>query len=150
MKIRWIAMLIIFVALACNKDGDQVKKDRELIEQHLEDHNLVAQHNNDGLYYIIESEGTGEEYPSLGSTVKIHYSGYFLDGSVFESTDGRDPLTIPLFNTIRGWQQGIPLFKKNGIGKLFIPSHLGYGKNGVPGIPGNTVLIYDIELVGFY
>ena len=68
----------------------------------------------------------------------------------FDSTEGRDPYTTSLFNTIRGWQQGIPLFKKNGKGKLLVPSHLGYGSRDFGNIPKNSVLIFDIELLGFF
>ena len=59
------------------------------------------------------------------------------------------PSTFPLLNVIAGWQEGIPLFSKGGEGKLFIPASLGYGYNASNGIPGGSVLIFDIELIDF-
>ena len=84
MNIKWILLLALGLALGCSKDsGEQLKIDQELIEQYLQDNNLVAEHNEDGLYYIIEDEGTGTEYPTISSTVKIKYHGYLMDGNVF-------------------------------------------------------------------
>ena len=48
---------------------------------------------------------------------------------------------------IEGWKEGIPYFKEGGVGKLLIPSALGYGPNGNSGIPPNSVLIFDIGLI---
>ncbi|MFT5602342.1 MAG: FKBP-type peptidyl-prolyl cis-trans isomerase FkpA, partial [Flavobacteriales bacterium] len=45
------------------------------------------------------------------------------------------------------WTEGIPYFKEGGSGILLIPSHLGYGKSGTSGIPGNSVLIFDVKLI---
>jgi FKBP-type peptidyl-prolyl cis-trans isomerase FkpA len=92
-------------------------------------------------------QGTGGN-PTINDEVTVFYKGYFLDDSVFDQTSS-DPISFPLGNVIKGWQEGIPLFKKGGKGKLFLPSVLAYGSNPPPGFPKNAVMIFDVELVDF-
>lgn len=145
-------LLIICLSLslvACNKDDvDQAALDDEKINQYLLDNNLQATGTSSGLYYIIEDEGNGDGFPEISSTISVHYTGYLLDGVVFDETE-TNPYEGVLSELILGWQEGIPLFKNGGKGKFFIPSHLGYGREQVSIIPGNSVLIFDIELVNF-
>ncbi|MCU0346785.1 MAG: FKBP-type peptidyl-prolyl cis-trans isomerase [Saprospiraceae bacterium] len=126
---------------------EQLKTDIKKIEDYLADNNLTAQSTASGLHYIIEEEGTGG-HPSATSEVTVNYKGYFLDGGVFDQTNGT-PITFSLQNVIEGWTEGIPLFKKGGKGKLFIPSALAYGNSGQGSIPGRTVIAFDVELVDF-
>ena len=81
---------------------------------------------------------------------KEFYKGYLTCNRVFDETTSVEPAEFGLNGVIPGWTEGIPLFKKGGKGKLLIPSALGYGPNGTFGIPGNTVLIFDIELISFF
>ena len=126
---------------------EQLKKDIENIEAYLAENNLTAQSTASGLHYIIEEEGAGG-HPSATSQVTVHYKGYFLDGGVFDQTNGT-PITFSLQNVIVGWTEGIPLFQKGGKGKLFLPSALAYGNSGQGSIPGRTVIAFDVELVDF-
>jgi FKBP-type peptidyl-prolyl cis-trans isomerase FkpA len=96
-----------------------------------------------GLYYVIDQPGTGNN-PTINSTVTVNYKGYFTNEQIFDGSTA----TFPLSNVIKGWQLGIPLFKKGGKGKLLLPSRLGY-KNGVTGIPAGSVLIFEIDLIDF-
>ena len=135
----------------CGKDeerlsyNDQLDADVIIIEDYLAANNLTAETGQLGMHYIIEEPGTGAN-PTSSSTVIIKYKGYLPDGTVF---DENDALQIPLQNTIAGWIVGIPLFKKGGKGKLFLPSSLGYGEFGTRGIDPNQVLIFDVELINF-
>lgn len=98
---------------------------------------------------IIDQEvGTGEE-AKADSTVSAKYTGTLTDGTVFDSTDkhGGEAIEFPLNGVIAGWQQGIPGMKVGGKRKLIIPPALGYGAAGTGGIPGNSTLIFEIELV---
>jgi len=152
-----IAILFLLAALtlgACAKDKnkdlspeEQLEADILMIQEYLADNNLTAQSTASGLHYIIQTPGTGAN-PTLASQVTVHYKGYFLDGKVFDQTTS-NPATFPLSNVIRGWQEGIPLFKKGGKGVLLIPSALGYGRNPPPSIPRNAVLVFDVELLNF-
>jgi FKBP-type peptidyl-prolyl cis-trans isomerase FkpA len=142
-----LLVIIAIVSLGLNSCKDQIERDDLLIEEYLEDNNLTAEITPEGVYYIIEKEGTGNS-PDINSTVTVHYRGYTLDGYSFDSSyDRGEKSTFPLVNVIQGWQIGIPLFKEGGSGKLFIPSHLAYGENPPPGPIGkNEVLAFDIEL----
>ena len=100
------------------------------------------------MYYIIEEPGTGPN-PTINSEVLTRYKGYLLDGTIFDQTPGSESRTFFVSQVIPGWQIGIPLLKKGGKGIFFIPSGLGYGPFDRPGIPGNSVLIFETELVDF-
>ncbi len=146
--------LAIFAAatlltLSCSKD--QPAADKLIIEKYLKDNNLTAQTTDEGVYYIIDTEGTGVDFPTKASTVEMYYKGYFTSGQVFDqSLAPNSPLVSKLFNLVTGWQIGVPKFKKNSKGRLFIPSALGYGSQATGSIPANSVLIFDIELLSFY
>ena len=122
---------------------------QERIDLYLADNGLEAEKTASGLHFIIEEPGTGDNFPELSSEVTVHYHGTLENGLVFDSTQGIEPRTFSLTRVIVGWQEGIPLFKKGGKGKLIIPPSLAYGETGTPGIPSNAILIFDVELVDF-
>jgi FKBP-type peptidyl-prolyl cis-trans isomerase FkpA len=97
------------------------------------------------LYYVINNTGTGAQ-PSASSNVTVAYKGYFTNGNVFDKSDASG-ISFPLQNVIKGWTEGIPLFKEGGNGILLIPSHLGYGSSNGNGIPGGSVLVFDVKLI---
>lgn len=136
------------MAASCSKDESvpdtQLDDDIVKINEYLAANGLSAQSTASGLHYIIETEGTGG-HPGANSIVDVEYKGYLLDGTVFDERR----TSFPLGNVIKGWQEGIPLFKKGGKGKLFIPSTLGYGNKQNGSIPANSVLVFDIELFDF-
>lgn len=143
---RYLLLFLAFsitILTSCDK-----RSDMEKIEDYLSRNNLIATPTASGLYYIITEEGSGG-HPNLQSTVTVRYKGYLLDGNVFDETVGNQTLSWPLMSLIEGWQIGIPLLQKGGKGTFFIPSHLGYGPQKAGDIPGNSVLIFDIELVDF-
>ena len=147
MKISFLIPFLGLVMLgSCSKD--QVAIDNDKIAEYLAENNLTAEVTEDGLYYIINNEGTGAR-PTLEDDVTVHYKGYLLNGDIFDSSyDRGKKATFPLYGVIQGWQLGIPLFKEGGSGTLIIPSRLGYGENPPRGsfIKKNDVLIFDIEL----
>ena len=121
------------------------------IQQYLAENNLTAESTPSGLHYIIEEEGVGNAYPVLTDQVKVLYKGYLLNGNVFDQTSGNTTISFELSGVIKGWQEGIRLFKKGGKGKLFVPSALAYAASppSGSGIPANGVLVFDIHLVDF-
>jgi len=99
---------------------------------------------------VVQDEvvGTGNE-ATIGSVVKVHYTGKLQDGTVFDTSLGQDPIefTLGVGQVIQGWEQGIPGMKVGGKRLLIIPAALGYGANGYGPIPPNAPLIFEVELV---
>jgi FKBP-type peptidyl-prolyl cis-trans isomerase FklB len=100
-----------------------------------------------GIQYEVLQEGTGKQ-PASNSEIKAHYAGRLLDGKEFDSSYRRNqPFTARLTQLIKGWQEVLPLMPEGSKWRLWIPSHLAYGDNGVPGIPGGATLEFDVELL---
>jgi FKBP-type peptidyl-prolyl cis-trans isomerase len=102
-----------------------------------------------GLAHYDLVEGDGATPKSASSTVKVHYSGWLLDGTKFDSSvDRGQPIDFPLNGVIAGWTEGVQSMKVGGKRKLIIPSELGYGAQGAGGaIPPNATLVFDVELL---
>ena len=93
-------------------------------------------------------EGTGAE-AKAGDTVTAHYTGAVVkDGTIFQSSlDRGEPFTSELAGLIKGWQDGIPGMKEGGTRRLVIPAVDAYGAKEQPGIPANSDLVFDIQLI---
>lgn len=150
MKTFFSIILVFFIFSSCNKRKieEQSKTDNTIILKYITDHNLNAKSTNSGLYYVINKQGNST-YPKSNSQVKVAYKGYFTDGSVFDQSD-KNGIIFGLQEVIKGWTEGIPYFSEGGSGTLLIPSSLGYGSKGTSGIPENSVLIFDINLLTVY
>lgn len=149
MKRIVLFLLVAMTAVHCNKDEeDQSEIDREIILQYIADNGLDAQDIGSGLYFVDEVTGTGGN-PNASSTVTVAYRGYLTNGQVFDESE-EDGIVFGLNQVIRGWTLGIPYFKTGGRGKLLIPSALAYGSSPPPGIPENSVLIFDVHLIDFW
>ncbi|NDJ56081.1 FKBP-type peptidyl-prolyl cis-trans isomerase [Enterobacteriaceae bacterium 4M9] len=100
-----------------------------------------------GLLYQVEKEGSGDA-PKDTDTVVVNYKGTLIDGKEFDNSYSRgEPLSFRLDGVIPGWTEGLKNIKKGGKIKLVIPPELAYGKTGVPGIPANSTLVFDVELL---
>ena len=101
-----------------------------------------------GLQYMVIKEGTGKS-PKATDSVKCHYEGFLIDGTVFDSSIQRgEPATFPLGGVIAGWTEGLQLMKEGGKTRFFIPYNLAYGESGAAGsIPPYAALIFDVELI---
>jgi FKBP-type peptidyl-prolyl cis-trans isomerase FklB len=102
-----------------------------------------------GLQYLVSKSGTGES-PRLTDTVKVHYEGRLINGTVFDSSIQRgQPISFPVNRVIPGWTEALQLMKVGDKWQLFIPARLAYGDmSPTPDIPPNSVLIFDVELLG--
>ncbi len=101
-----------------------------------------------GILVKITQEGTGNK-PVATDTVKVNYEGKLINGKVFDSsaTHG-EPAEFPLAGVIACWTEGVQQLKVGGKAQLTCPSELAYGAEGrPPQIPGNSVLIFDVELL---
>lgn len=100
-----------------------------------------------GLQYRIDVEGEGIA-PTEKDTVVVHYTGTLTDGTKFDSSyDRNEPAEFTLNRVIKGWSEGITYMKEGGKATFFIPPALGYGERGTQGIPGNSILIFEVELI---
>lgn len=100
-----------------------------------------------GLVYEIVQQGAGD-FPKAADTVKVHYTGTLIDGSVFDSSLQRnEPSEFALDQVIPGWTEGLQKINKGGKIKLYVPPHLAYGDDARPGIPPASTLIFDVELL---
>ena len=101
-----------------------------------------------GLQYQVLKEGNGKK-PSAKDTVKCHYEGTLIDGTVFDSSIQRgEPATFPLQQVIAGWTEGLQLMQEGAKYRFFIPYRLAYGEGGAgAAIPPFATLIFDVELI---
>lgn len=103
-----------------------------------------------GLKYIVVKSGDGE-FAQTGKSVEVHYTGYFTDGRIFDSSAERnEPIEFVLGKSqvIKGWDEGISLMKTGDKFKLIIPPGLAYGEKGAGNvIPPNATLLFDVELI---
>ncbi len=103
-----------------------------------------------GLKYQVLKQGTGTASPKATDTVKVHYHGTLLNGTVFDSSVQRgEPISFPLNGVIAGWTEGLQLMKVGDKFKFEIPPNLAYGPSSPsPLIPPNSTLVFEVELLG--
>ncbi len=100
-----------------------------------------------GLQYKIIKKGSGKT-PKATDSVTVNYRGTLIDGSEFDSSYKRgQPATFTVSGVIPGWTEALQLMKEGSKWELFIPPSLAYGERGTPGIPPNSVLIFEVELI---
>ncbi len=131
------------------KQADMATKNKEDGAKFLEKNKSEANVKTtaSGLQYIVLQEGTGKT-PTPKDMVKAHYKGTLIDGKQFDSSyDRGQPAEFPVEGVIKGWTEALQMMKVGGKMKLFIPSDLGYGESARPGIPANSVLIFEVELL---
>ena len=125
----------------------QTKEDGEkfLAENKLRD---GVKTTESGLQYEVIKLGKGKK-PTAESTVKVHYEGTLIDGTVFDSSYKRgEPIEFPLSGVIQGWTEGLQLMPVGSTYKLYIPYQLGYGDRGAgQSIPPYSALIFTVELL---
>ena len=101
-----------------------------------------------GLQYQVLKEGNGKK-PSAKDSVKCHYEGFLIDGTVFDSSIQRgEPAVFGLQQVIAGWTEGLQLMQEGAKYRFFIPYRLAYGEGGAgASIPPFAALIFDVELI---
>ncbi|MCU9946832.1 FKBP-type peptidyl-prolyl cis-trans isomerase [Pseudomonas sp. PDM13] len=100
-----------------------------------------------GLQYEVLVAGEGAK-PSAEDTVRTHYHGTLIDGTVFDSSYNRgEPAEFPVGGVIAGWVEALQLMNAGSKWRLHVPSELAYGAQGVGSIPPHSVLVFDVELL---
>lgn len=150
MKYILTSFLALTLFISCNSNDEPKKTDytveneKEIVD-YIAKNKLTAQRTDSGLYYVINEPGDGAQ-PTASSNVTVAYKGYYSNGSIFDQSKA-EGISFGLNQVIKGWTEGIPYFKVGGSGILLVPSHLGYGPFDYNGIPGGSVLIFDVKLI---
>ncbi|MEJ2003801.1 MAG: FKBP-type peptidyl-prolyl cis-trans isomerase [Cyclobacteriaceae bacterium] len=124
--------------------AERLFEDIAIIDQYLADSSITAQEHITGLRYKINEPGSGKS-PNWRNVVIVNYEGRLLEtGQVFDSADN---VRLLLQELITGWTIGLPEIESGGSMTLYVPSGMGYGPSGAGSIPGNAVLIFDLDLI---
>jgi FKBP-type peptidyl-prolyl cis-trans isomerase len=129
--------------------ANQKVVDEKLIQDYVIQNNLKTTTTKSGLTYVITKPGKGPK-ATAGSTISVHYTGKLLDGTVFDSSVGKDPLEfqVGVGMVIPGWDEGLQLLNAGSKATLIIPSTIAYGPMAMGDkIPANSVLLFDVELM---
>ncbi len=159
-----LLLLLLALTSGCKKDDlstaskaqveAQKQTDETIIARYVQAQALTAQRTATGLYYVVQTPApAGAPQATNGQTATVHYRGYLVNdttnGPLFDSSynTGR-PFSFRLGagQVIPGWDEGILLMRKGEVGRLVIPSHLGYGSSGSGTIPPNAVLVFYVSL----
>ena len=127
---------------------DMNKEEGELfLAENKEKENVIALES--GLQYEVLTEGDGA-IPTASDSVKCHYHGTLIDGTVFDSSVERgQPATFGVTQVIKGWVEALQLMPVGSKWRLFVPSYLAYGEQGAGNdIEPNSTLIFEVELLG--
>ena len=149
MKRFFILLVSLIVLGSCVQDSPNVKQIANMkffIEnQAQEGINVIEK----GLHYAVLNSGDiNSKSPELSDTITAHFHGTLTDGTVFwSSVESNEPLTIQLSGLIEGCQKVISLMKINDKWRVYIDPSMAYGDEGRPGIPSNSILVFDIELL---
>ena len=102
-----------------------------------------------GLHYaVLQAGDQNSKTPELSDTITAHFHGTLVDGTVFwSSVELGEPLTVQLSGLIEGCQKIISMMKLNDKWRVYIDPSMAYGDEGRPGIPSNSILVFDIELL---
>jgi len=143
--------MVLLAASQCKKNDTCTTRtpaeEESTIQAYLTANSITgAVKHSSGMYYKIDAAGAGTK-PTLSSKVYVKYVGKFTNNGIFDQQDDASKTGWTLGTLVQGWQIGLPLIAKGGKIKLFIPSSLGYGCQNQGTIPGNSVLVFDIELV---
>lgn len=155
MKNYTFALLFLALLTGSCQQGDQgpctepvvsIKahyEDVDVLKKYIETNHITAKADARGFYYIIDAPGSGAK-PDACSNVTVNYSGKLTNGKTFDSASG---ISFYLNQLILGWQEGIPLIAPGGSITLYLPPSLAYGSEDQNEIPGNSILVFKIDLV---
>lgn len=151
-NIAWLAVAWLFCTCQSGQQGPctqppvDVKAPEEevaTLKQYIEANHITATADARGFYYSIKNPGTGVK-PTVCSNVTVNYKGQLTNGTSFDAGDG---VSFGLNQLVLGWQEGIPLVAPGGSIMLYLPPSLAYGAQEQAGIPANSILVFQIDLL---
>ncbi|MFT7288342.1 MAG: peptidylprolyl isomerase [Halieaceae bacterium] len=145
-----IVLFFVFLKYTSGNKKAALENEQKGVEYLAANRNLEGVETTEsGLQYKVLQQGTGDQHPKATDTVKVHYHGTLLDGSVFDSSVERgEPIEFGLHQVIKGWTEGLQLMVVGEKTRLFIPSELAYGSRAAGSIAPGSTLIFDVELLG--
>src|SRR3974390_953647 len=146
----WVGSIFLISCLkknsGCQYGSDSTvapSSEQSAIKSYVDSSRITADLSPNGFYYQVLNPGTGA-VPGQCSQVTVSYKGWLTNGSVFEQSNSG---IFILGGLIDGWREGLPLIRRGGEIKLYIPPSLGYGAASNPAITPNSILIFDIFLI---
>tara|TARA_Y100000766_G_C18647868_1_gene478913 strand:- start:171 stop:641 length:471 start_codon:yes stop_codon:yes gene_type:complete len=151
---KLLIIFILFSVCGCSQDGPNIKQIENMQFFIDNKNNEQVVEIEPGLQYMIIDEGDPKgQSPKLNQTISAHFHGTLTNGEVFWTSIDGDPLTTELSKLIIGCQKTISLMKKGDKWRVFIDPTMAYGEVAKPsteessGIPSNSILIFEIELL---
>ncbi len=126
---------------------DYIKANRDWLEAKAQEKDVVPLAK--GIYYKVIKKGKKDgPHPNPRSVVTVHYTGWTINGKKFDSSRGGTPAAFRLNGLIEGWVIAMQQMSVGDKWEIYLPAERGYGKRSIPGIPGGSTLIFEIELLG--
>lgn len=139
-------------AKSAAEGAEKAEKERgmsfqKMIETGMDENGKKIDKTESGLMYTILRPGDGPS-PKPTDKVEVNYVGWLTNGKEFDSSYKRNQsITFPLNQVIKGWTEGVSMMKVGEKRRLIIPADLAYGATGRPGIPANSTLVFEVELI---
>ena len=143
-----ISAILLIMLTACVQDSPNIKQieNMQFFIDNKTDINVIEV--EEGLQYLVMQSGDQEgKNPKLDQVITAHFHGTLTNGNIFWSSLDTEPLKIELSKLIIGCQKIISMMKKGDKWKVFIDPTMAYGEDGRPGIPSNSILVFEIELL---
>lgn len=143
-----ISAILLIMLTACVQDSPNIKQieNMQFFIDNKTDINVIEV--EEGLQYLVMQSGDQEgKNPTLDEVITAHFHGTLTNGNIFWSSLDTEPLKIELSKLIIGCQKIISMMKKGDKWKVFIDPTMAYGEEGRPGIPSNSILVFEIELL---
>jgi FKBP-type peptidyl-prolyl cis-trans isomerase len=140
------SLLFLATVIVCFADTPNRIEGQAFMAENAQNEGVVT--TESGLQYKVMVEGDGAR-PGPNATVEVYYTGYLLNGRIFDSADIiRPPAVFRLDQLIKGWSEALQLMQVGSVWELYVPSDLAYGSKGSSRIPPDSTLIFEVELVG--
>jgi FKBP-type peptidyl-prolyl cis-trans isomerase len=148
--LSFFMVLSFFMLVSCEQTDEQALKDAEKasLNTYISTKKISVAPTASGLYYIQGKTGIGTQVVS-GATVQFHYKAYLIDGTVFDTTEGKAPFSIKIGESslVKGLEEGLLLMREGDTATLIMPSSLAYGSVRNGPIPAYSTLIFEVEIV---
>lgn len=144
----FLGISVLFSSCLKKFGEEQEAREKETLKEYIADNDITVPPTSSGMYYLETLEGTGLA-PETGDSLWVHFTGEFLDESIFQSTLEGPPFIfqIGVGEVLDGFDEGVSYMKRGGEATFIVPSWLAYGANGYYTIPGYTTLLYKVQLV---